>query len=64
MHKNSYIPDEDDKFIQKITNKFNDSIVFEPSHMRMSYTIRDPIINSKYQNKLNQGKNVCYLIMD
>ena len=57
MQENPYIPDDDDRFIQKITNKFNDSIVFEPSHMRMSYTIRDPIINSKTSSlKRGNGK--------
>ncbi len=48
-NKNTFIPDEDDLFIQKITNKFNDSIVFEPHIHRMSYTIRDPIINSRFK---------------
>ena len=41
----SEIPANDDEFIHKITNKFNDSIVFDPGQNRMAYTIRDPIIN-------------------
>ena len=28
-------------------NQFNDSILFNPGDLRMAYTIRDPIINSK-----------------
>jgi NAD+ kinase len=45
----------DDIFIQKITNKFNDSIVFEPDRALMAYTIRDPIINRIFQNETNRG---------
>ena len=36
-----------DEFVASITNEFNDSIVFDPNQLRMAYTIRDPIINSK-----------------
>jgi NAD+ kinase len=54
-NKNQIIPYDDDTFIQTITNKFNDSIVFEPGHMRMSYTIRDPIINKIFVNETNRG---------
>ncbi len=36
-----------DEFVQRITNNFNDSIVFKPDQLRMAYTIRDPIINRK-----------------
>lgn len=35
------------EFIQTITNRFNDSIVFNSDELRMAYTIRDPIINRK-----------------
>ncbi len=38
---------DNDEFVQSITNKFNDSIVFKPDQLRMAYTIRDPIINRK-----------------
>lgn len=37
----------DDEFVTAVTNEFNDSIVFDPDQLRMAYTIRDPIINSK-----------------
>lgn len=47
--------DDDDNFVQKITNKFNDSIMFEPSRAMMAYTIRDPIINRIFQNETNRG---------
>ena len=54
------IPVEDDRFIETITNKFNDSILFEPDELRMSYTIRDPIINRIFTNETNRGfaKNI------
>ena len=42
-------------FIQSITNQFNDSIVFEPEELRMSYTVRDPIINRVFNNETNRG---------
>jgi NAD+ kinase len=48
------IPNDDD-FVQNITNKFNDSIVFEPNKPLMAYTIRDPIINRIFQNETNRG---------
>ena len=49
------IPIDEDKFIEKITNRFNDSIVFEPDELRMAYTIRDPIINRIFDNETNRG---------
>ena len=45
----------DDIFVQNVTNKFNDSIVFEPDRALMAYTIRDPIINRIFQNETNRG---------
>ncbi|CAF0716130.1 unnamed protein product [Brachionus calyciflorus] len=52
---NNRIPENDDKFVQYITNQFNDSIVFEPDQFRMAYTIRDPIINRVFTNETNRG---------
>lgn len=52
---------EDDGHITNITNKFNDSILFNAEDLRMAYTIRDPIINRIFQNETNRGfaKKVC-----
>ena len=34
----------DPTVIQRITQKFNDSLIFDPSQLKMAYTIRDPIV--------------------
>jgi NAD+ kinase len=34
----------DASVIQRITRKFNDSLIFDPSKLQMAYTIRDPIV--------------------
>ncbi|OQR68661.1 NAD kinase domain-containing protein 1-like, partial [Tropilaelaps mercedesae] len=33
----------DAKLIEEVTTEFNDSLIFDPSHARMAYTIRDPV---------------------
>lgn len=38
---------EDDIFVNNVTNKFNDSLLFGADDLKIAYTIRDPIINSK-----------------
>ena len=55
LNDRAQIPDDDGEFIQTITNRFNDSIVFEPDELRMAYTIRDPIINRVFNNETNRG---------
>lgn len=45
------VPVEDTALIRKVTKKFNESLVFDPSEPRMAYTIRDPIRNGKQINK-------------
>ena len=45
---------EDDTFVNNVTNKFNDSLLFGAEDLKIAYTIRDPIINSKFDNKYNK----------
>jgi len=47
---------DNDEFVQRITTKFNDSIVFKPDQLRMAYTIRDPIINRKHTLLISQAQ--------
>ena len=55
---------ESEEFIQKITRQFNDSIVFEPDLLKMSYTIRDPIINSKLNYCMLYVLTCVYVCID
>jgi hypothetical protein len=32
----------------RLTRKFNESLVFDPSEVHMAYTIRDPVRNGKF----------------
>jgi len=52
---------EDDTFVNNVTNKFNDSLLFGAEDLKIAYTIRDPIINRIFQNETNRGfaKKVC-----
>lgn len=38
---------EDEGFIESVTDKFNNSLIFDPSESYMGYTIRDPVNNGK-----------------
>ena len=35
---------QDVNFVKRVTDKFNDSLIFSPSEKKMGYTIRDPIV--------------------
>jgi NAD+ kinase len=37
------VPDDPD-LVKKVTDRFNNSLIFDPSEARMAYTIRDPIV--------------------
>ncbi|XP_064476811.1 NAD kinase 2, mitochondrial-like isoform X2 [Ornithodoros turicata] len=37
-------PTKDQQLIEKITTKFNNSLIFDPSKCLMAYTIRDPVV--------------------
>lgn len=39
----------DDGLIKELTRKFNESLVFDPSEVRMAYTIRDPVRNDVFK---------------
>lgn len=41
-------PLENKALIKEITKRFNKSLVFDPSELRMAYTIRDPVRNDVY----------------
>ncbi|GAU96705.1 hypothetical protein RvY_08112 [Ramazzottius varieornatus] len=41
------IPSEDE-YIEMITSRFNDKLLFDPSDERMVYTVRDPVSNRVY----------------
>jgi hypothetical protein len=60
LNGDANIPANDDKFISDLTNEFNDSIVFSPDQLRMAYTIRDPVINSKNFHYKFYYKNVLF----
>lgn len=38
------LPDSDLNVIQKVTDRFNTSLIFDPSELTMAYTIRDPVV--------------------
>jgi len=38
----------DEGLIKELTRKFNESLVFDPSEVRMAYTIRDPVRNGRF----------------
>ncbi|GAB6026087.1 hypothetical protein CHUAL_012290 [Chamberlinius hualienensis] len=42
---NFQINDDDSALVSRVMNKFNDSLLFDPSASKMAYTIRDPVIN-------------------
>ncbi|KAH3696296.1 NAD kinase 2, mitochondrial-like isoform X2 [Dreissena polymorpha] len=43
------LPTYDNHFVEAVTQKFNDSIVFDPSELSMGYSVRDPIKNGVFQ---------------
>lgn len=42
---------EDKELIENIKSKFNESLIFDPSEIRMAYTVRDPVVNGRLTNK-------------
>lgn len=42
--KGQNLPENDTTLIERITDKFNNSLIFDPSELAMAYTIRDPVV--------------------
>ncbi|XP_023230615.1 NAD kinase 2, mitochondrial-like isoform X1 [Centruroides sculpturatus] len=40
----SSLPVEDKNLVERIANKFNNSLIFDPSKLSMAYSIRDPVV--------------------
>ncbi|XP_076340024.1 NAD kinase 2, mitochondrial-like isoform X1 [Tachypleus tridentatus] len=40
----SALPLEDSKLVERITTRFNNSLIFDPSETLLAYTIRDPVV--------------------
>lgn len=49
---NAQLSAQDSKLIQKITERFNNSLIYSPSKLAMAYTIRDPVVfGTNFQSK-------------
>lgn len=49
--ENKLIAENDQELIHKVTNKFNNSLIYSPSQLLMAYTIRDPVVfGTRFQN--------------
>lgn len=42
------IPFSNSDLVSKITSRFNNSLIFNPTKQLMAYTIRDPIVFGKF----------------
>ncbi|XP_071321621.1 NAD kinase 2, mitochondrial isoform X4 [Trachinotus anak] len=51
----------DPDFIQKVTDEYNDSLVFGPDDKRLFYSIREPIVNRVFSSSRQRGfaSRVC-----
>ena len=38
----------DEAVIQKITREFNQSLVFDPTELKMAYSVRDPVPHGQF----------------
>lgn len=45
----------DPKLVQTIINRFNNSLLFDPSELKMAYTIRDPVVNGTVYTSKPRG---------
>ncbi|XP_068191194.1 NAD kinase 2, mitochondrial isoform X2 [Antennarius striatus] len=48
-------------FIEKVTDKYNEALVFSPDDRRLFYSIREPIVNRVFSSSRQRGfaTNVC-----
>lgn len=42
--KGQNLPENDIKLIERVTDKFNNSLIFDPSELAIAYTVRDPVV--------------------
>ncbi|XP_030292108.1 NAD kinase 2, mitochondrial isoform X1 [Sparus aurata] len=51
----------DQNFIQKVTDEYNESLVFSPDDRRLLYSIREPIVNRVFSSSRQRGfaSKVC-----
>ncbi|XP_060567958.1 NAD kinase 2, mitochondrial-like [Ruditapes philippinarum] len=49
-------PTEDAYFVQSVTDKFNNSLIFDPNESYMGYTVRDPVNNGVFNVPSSRGK--------
>ncbi|KAM3599910.1 uncharacterized protein V6R79_013651 [Siganus canaliculatus] len=51
----------DQEFIEKVTDKYNESLVFSPDDRRLFYSIREPIVNRVFSSSRQRGfaSKVC-----
>ncbi|XP_061656800.1 NAD kinase 2, mitochondrial [Syngnathoides biaculeatus] len=49
------------KFIEKVTDKYNESLVFNPEERRLFFSIREPIVNRVFSSSRQRGfaSKVC-----
>lgn len=45
----------DEDYVELVTKRFNDELIFDPSDVRMVYTVRDPVSNSVYSTSNPRG---------
>lgn len=45
----------DEQLMHKVTAKFNDSLIFDPSQAQMAYTIRDPVLFGTHFSSKSRG---------
>ncbi|XP_054162681.1 NAD kinase 2, mitochondrial-like [Oppia nitens] len=55
-----HLPENDSQVIERITNKFNNSLIFDPSEPLMAYAIRDPVVfgTEFHSNPRGFAKNI------
>ncbi|KAG9461848.1 hypothetical protein GDO78_015576, partial [Eleutherodactylus coqui] len=48
-------------FLFKVTNEYNDSLIFSPEDQRMFFSVREPIANRVFSNSRQRGfvSKVC-----
>ncbi|KAL4236084.1 NAD kinase 2 [Mactra antiquata] len=55
-HDKSNFSTSDDKFVESVTEKFNTSLLFDPSEPYIGYTVRDPVNNGVFHVHTARGK--------
>ncbi|CAI9564270.1 unnamed protein product, partial [Staurois parvus] len=59
-HKNLNLTLDSD-FVERVTNKYNDSLIFSPEEQKMFFSVREPIANRVFSSSRQRGftSKVC-----